>query len=104
MVVILVDGERWVEVETLANSGPDDTHFVVKRSGDASEIRFGDGRQGRRPPAGATFDVTAYATGGGAAGNTFQLPVLEGGTVVIRTYVVYGEQSDSDSAANAASS
>jgi hypothetical protein len=52
VVVILIDGERWVEVDTLGDSGPGDSHFVVDRSGGSAQIRFGDGRQGRVPPAG----------------------------------------------------
>jgi hypothetical protein len=96
VVVILIDGERWVEVDTLADSGPGDSHFVVDRSGGSAQVRFGDGRQGRVPPAGATFDVTTYAGGAGAAGNVLELPILEGGTVVIRIQAAYDDESGSD--------
>ncbi|SHF09923.1 putative baseplate assembly protein [Streptoalloteichus hindustanus] len=70
------DVERWLEWtprRDLLASGPRDRHFV----GELEEgpdgvgrlaLRFGDGRHGARPPAGATFEV-AYRVGNGVAGN-----------------------------------
>ncbi len=48
---IEVDGERWHEVPDLADSGPDDDHFVATTQDDGTTaIQFGDGEHGRRPP------------------------------------------------------
>lgn len=51
-------------------SDPDARHYYVRfdETGNA-EIRFGDGRFGRRPPRGANTIRAAWRAGGGAAGN-----------------------------------
>jgi len=56
----------WSEVAGWDRSGPHDRAFVVDH--DRGEIRFGDGRAGRVPPAGADLDA-AYQVGGGPSGN-----------------------------------
>lgn len=59
---------RWAEVDTLAGQRPDARVFVLDAA--TGEIRFGDGREGRRPPQGTgVVAVRAYATTLGAAGN-----------------------------------
>ncbi len=59
---------RWEEVATLAGQRPDARVFVLDAA--SGEIRFGDGREGRRPPQGTrVVAVRSYATTLGAAGN-----------------------------------
>jgi Type VI secretion system/phage-baseplate injector OB domain len=72
------DGERWLEVASLDESGPDDRHYVVSSGEDgATIIRFGDGEHGRRPATGAALRV-AYRRGSG-----FTSVLLQEGRVVI---------------------
>ena len=53
----------------MLDSGPDDRHFVVDVEEDGYVwLRFGDGVEGRVPPAGETLDVHCRV-GNGAAGN-----------------------------------
>jgi hypothetical protein len=61
--------ERWVEVRSLSDSGPDDRHYVVVRGDAGVSVQFGDGRHGRRPPAGETTVRAVYGSGLGSAGN-----------------------------------
>ncbi len=44
------DASDWVLVDSLENSGPDDRHF--KLDGPTGAVTFGNGKQGRLPPAG----------------------------------------------------
>ncbi|MFO1119697.1 MAG: putative baseplate assembly protein [Rhodospirillales bacterium] len=58
---------RWEEVGSLAGVGPDARVYVLDPS--SGEIRFGDGRNGRRPPRGVRNIVARrYRVGGGRAG------------------------------------
>ena len=76
---VTVNGEEWVEVSSLTHSGPTDRHFVVDRkSGDAGEIRFGDGVTGAKPPGGATFGLKF-----GDRSGVYTLRVPHGGTVQV---------------------
>jgi hypothetical protein len=60
---VAVDGEPWREVASLAESGPEDRHYVVNVCDDgATLIEFGDGVHGRRPPDGGSVRVR-YRTG-----------------------------------------
>lgn len=62
---IRVDGDQFVEVPDFDASGPTDPHFTLDR--ETGTVAFGDGEQGRVPPADAT--VTAdYTYGGGEDG------------------------------------
>jgi hypothetical protein len=61
--------ERWVEVPSLSDSGPDDRHYVVLRDDASVSVRFGDGRHGRRPPTGETTVMAVYRSGLGSAGD-----------------------------------
>src|SRR6185295_13651514 len=56
----------WNYRADLLSSGPDDDHFTVEPLNGV--IRFGDGVNGRIPPAGARLTST-YRRIGGAAGN-----------------------------------
>ena len=58
----------WNEVATLASSEADARDFTLNRS--TGELRFGDGRTGRIPPAGANnVRLREYTIGGGSTGN-----------------------------------
>ncbi|MCP2259141.1 putative baseplate assembly protein [Streptoalloteichus tenebrarius] len=64
---------EWTPRRDLLSSGPRDRHFVGELEEGADGVgrlalRFGDGRHGARPPAGATLEV-AYRVGNGVAGN-----------------------------------
>jgi predicted phage baseplate assembly protein len=59
--------DLWEQQEDLLASGEDDAHFVLNTV--AGEIRFGDGRRGRIPPAGSQIVARRYQYGGGTAGN-----------------------------------
>jgi predicted phage baseplate assembly protein len=61
------DPERWTRVDDFFASEPDDPHFVLDPIG--GEVRFGDGRRGAIPVAGADIVAVEYRYGGGAAGN-----------------------------------
>ena len=50
--------EHWVQVEDFLASGPDDPHYVLNAT--KGEIRFGDGRGGRIPVAGAEIVAREY--------------------------------------------
>ena len=76
--VELADGtyERWMEVESFADSSPTDSHFVVDSL--SGEVRFGprlhepsgqEVQYGRVPPKGRQVRFTRYRSGGGAIGN-----------------------------------
>ncbi|PYM59417.1 MAG: hypothetical protein DMD77_04560 [Candidatus Rokuibacteriota bacterium] len=68
-ITVAVDGASWTRVQSLRRAGPDDQVFTVSTEDDGTtEVRFGDGSRGLRPPAGSTLTVT-YKTGGGAIGN-----------------------------------
>ena len=66
-VTIEVNGRRWQRVTSLAKSGPDDRHYVLKTTGDIATVIFGDGEHGTAPPTGSTVQAT-YRQGLGKAG------------------------------------
>ena len=60
--------EEWQEVPDFDASGPDDAHYVLNRVTGA--VQFGDGINGRMPPAGThNIRAVAYRYGGGTLGN-----------------------------------
>jgi hypothetical protein len=65
-VTVLVAGERWTEIKSLASAGPQDKVFVLDRT--TGTVEFGDGTHGQRPEVGAEIGVS-YLQGGGEAGN-----------------------------------
>lgn len=68
-ITVAVDGAAWTRVASLRRVGPEDRVYTVSSEEDGTtEVRFGDGSRGLRPPAGSTLTVT-YKTGGGATGN-----------------------------------
>jgi hypothetical protein len=65
-VSVTVAGERWHQVADLSSAGPDDRVYAVQIEDNGSaQIRFGDGRQGARPPAGEISVRARYTVGGG---------------------------------------
>ncbi|MGH7391902.1 MAG: putative baseplate assembly protein [Candidatus Rokuibacteriota bacterium] len=67
---VLVGGERWQEVESLAGSGPDDRHYMVEIDEEQIvTVVFGDGARGARLPTGRDNVRARYRVGLGAAGN-----------------------------------
>ncbi|MSP70996.1 MAG: putative baseplate assembly protein [Myxococcales bacterium] len=59
---------RWTEVESFFESGPRSRHYIIDRV--KGELRFGDGRLGFIPPAGAANIIAEmYRVGGGGRGN-----------------------------------
>lgn len=66
-----IDGVIWTRVASLADSGPEDRHFVLSvdaKSG-ASSVRFGDGAAGARLPAGVANVTARYRSDLGDRGN-----------------------------------
>ncbi|MCA9605990.1 MAG: putative baseplate assembly protein [Myxococcales bacterium] len=62
-----VEWVRWVRVDDLRVSRPNDPHFVLDPA--SGEIAFGDGLHGRMPLPGDTIRATRYRHGGGVQGN-----------------------------------
>ena len=76
---------RWHAVSDLLGSRQDDHHYVLDRQ--TGEVRFGDGRRGRIPPAGrGNIRLRRYRIGGGAHGNK-----PAGALVQLRTTLPYVE-------------
>src|SRR3989304_2443663 len=71
-IPVEVDGPAWGRVGGLRGwraAGRAGRVLAVTREEDGTtEVRFGDGQRGLRPPAGSTVKVT-YRTGGGAGGS-----------------------------------
>jgi predicted phage baseplate assembly protein len=68
--------EEWTEVESFADSGPADSHFMVDELN--GEVQFGprlrepggqERQYGRVPQKGRTIRFTRYRSGGGSIGN-----------------------------------
>jgi hypothetical protein len=67
---IFVDDERWQEVASLAESSPDDRHYMVEvDENEVTSVRFGDGRYGARLSTGRDNVRARYRVGQGAAGS-----------------------------------
>src|SRR3970040_1756220 len=65
-ITVEVDGLAWRRVESLRRARPDERVFAVTTEEDGTtEVRFGDGQRGLRPPAGSRGKGT-YRKGGGA--------------------------------------
>lgn len=63
---VSVDGEPWMQVASLQQTGADDKAFALDP--EDGTVRFGDGEHGRRPASGAAITVS-YRQGGGSAGD-----------------------------------
>lgn len=64
---LLLEDDKWTEVDDFEGSGPSDKHFVLDK--EKGEIKFGDGLMGLVPPQGSIIRVLEYMTGGGEEGN-----------------------------------
>ncbi len=64
---LLVEEDKWIEVDDFEGSGPSDKHFVLNK--EKGEIKFGDGLMGLVPSQGSIIRVLEYMTGGGEEGN-----------------------------------
>ncbi len=92
--------EPWFLKPDLLASGPDDPHYVLNAA--TGEIRFGDGKKGRIPTAGAEIVARLYRYGGGKAGNVSAglinapLTVLTGVEKVTNDRPAVGGQDEQD--------
>jgi hypothetical protein len=67
-LVVTVSGKVWQLVEDFISSGPTDFHYTKSQDNQGYlTLQFGDGKQGRRPEAGAPIDVR-YRNGIGSPG------------------------------------
>ena len=67
---VRVDGVRWHEVVTLADSGPADHDYVLRTEPNGQySVVFGDGRHGSRLPTGVANVTATYRIGLGRAGD-----------------------------------
>jgi predicted phage baseplate assembly protein len=71
----------WTPVDDFFASHRDSRHYVLNAT--AGRVTFGDGTQGRIPPAGAAVAAAVWRWGGGKAGNT----VIAGAVKTIVTQV-----------------
>lgn len=70
-ISVTVSGQRWRRVGNLSRAGPGDPVFALELDENGSaHVRFGDGRHGARPPAGAILVRARYRVGGGQAGSS----------------------------------
>ena len=61
VIELEIKGETWHRVESLADSGPDDRHFVVSTNeSGVTTLQFGDGEHGARLPSAPDGVVAAY--------------------------------------------
>lgn len=66
---VLISGQAWTQVSSLIGAGPHDPVYAIRTTADgAAEVQFGNGRQGRRPPAGSLIEVR-YRSNGASQGN-----------------------------------
>jgi hypothetical protein len=67
---VFVGDDRWDPVESLAESGPDDRHYMVETDAAGSTtVRFGDGHHGAKPATGRDNIKATYRVGLGQSGN-----------------------------------
>jgi len=72
-ITVEVDGQPWTPVASLRRAAADARVYSVSTAEDGTtEVRFGDGSRGLRPPAGSTVTVT-YRVGAGATGKVSRL-------------------------------
>jgi hypothetical protein len=64
---LLVEDDKWTEVNDFEGSKPSDKHFVLDK--EKGEIKLGDGLMGLVPSQGSIIGVLEYMTGGGEEGN-----------------------------------
>lgn len=93
---VFVGDEQWREVESLAESGPDDHHYMVEIDEDQKmSFSGGDGRHGAAFPSGVNNIGVRYRTGLGAGGN-----VGAGSISVVAAPLPFVQSSNNPVAAN----
>ena len=55
MIVVTVNGDRWIAVSSLRDAGPNDAVYTLNP--ETGSIAFGDGANGAKPPLGSTVSV-----------------------------------------------
>jgi len=69
-LVVVINGKKWNQVETLQNSADADSHFMVELQDNGSlMVCFGDGVKGKMIPPGVNNIKIAYRRGSGLEGN-----------------------------------
>ena len=69
-VLAVVDGDSWSQVDDFSASDSTDEHYTVRIDSDGiGVIGFGDGINGKAPPAGTNNIVSEYRVGGADDGN-----------------------------------
>lgn len=69
-VLAIVDDDSWVQVDDFSASDSTDEHYTVRIDSDGiGVIGFGDGTNGKAPPAGTNNIVSEYRVGGADDGN-----------------------------------
>lgn len=67
---VRINGLLWSEVQSFYGRGPNERIFTARTGDDGvTEVAFGDGLAGARPPTGSENIRASYRKGGGAAGN-----------------------------------
>lgn len=96
---IRVDGVEWSEVPSFFGQAPTAKVFVTREDEDQrTHVRFGDGENGARLPAGTSNVVATYRFGSGAAvppvGSLTKLPQPQRGLVSVANPVQVGGGAD----------
>jgi predicted phage baseplate assembly protein len=92
--------EIWIRVDDFLASASEDPHYTLNPT--SGELRFGDGRRGRVPVAGASLIATEYRYGGGRDANvgvdsiTIPLSSLVGVDSVTNTRAAVGGSDEQD--------
>jgi len=74
-LVVSVNGIPWTEVESLTTASPGDTvYYTTVDDEDVTAVRFGDGVNGKIPPAGMSI-TASYRIGGGVQGRVGPLSI-----------------------------
>ncbi|ABI57091.1 baseplate J/gp47 family protein [Alkalilimnicola ehrlichii MLHE-1] len=69
-VEVTVDDRRWTQIANLKDAGPEDAVYTARLTEDGTlQVRFGDGRHGRRLPTGTNNVRIHYRQGVGTRGN-----------------------------------
>ena len=73
---LVVNGEKWSRVENIKSCGPEDKVYIVEEDeNDIVTVRFGDGKCGKRLPAGTENVRATYNCGIGAEGTIDTEPI-----------------------------
>lgn len=97
LIVDVDDGtgpRAWQQVETLLYSGPNDTHYTVRRDDKGvAWVAFGDSRYGLIPRRGHNNIRSEYRIGGGLKGNVPAFTIVNAVTAIASLALVFNAQS-----------